>query len=81
MRKAVFLVYESRGGWWIDLDGRATGPHASRAVAIARAIPMAQARQAGGMPAEVLAPGDDHRHHVAWPPGVHRRRVAPSLAS
>jgi hypothetical protein len=80
MPKAVFLVYFSHGKWWVDLDGKATGPFTTRAVAIVEAIPLAQAMQKSGRPAEVLAPGDDKRHHVAWPPGAERRRVESSLA-
>jgi hypothetical protein len=80
MTKAVFLVYFSHARWWIDLDGKATGPFATRAAAIVEAIPMAQALQGAGRAAEVLAPGDDRQHHVAWPPGTERHRAAPNLA-
>lgn len=75
MTKAVFLVYFSHEQWWIDLEGRARGPFATRAATIVDAIPLAQAAQAGGRCAEVLAPGDDQRHHVAWPPAMPRRRA------
>lgn len=80
MTKAVFLVYLSRAEWWVDLEGKATGPYATRATAILEAIPLAQAIEATGRPAEVLAPGDDKRYHVAWPPGTERRRAVATLA-
>lgn len=79
MSKAVFLVYFSHGEWWIDRDGKATGPFASRAAAVVEAIPMAQALQRVGRRAEVLAPGDDQHHRVAWPPGTERRRIEAAL--
>ena len=75
MTKAVFLVFPSRGQWWVDLEGNAEGPFDSRADAITGAIPMAQAVEQSGRKAEVLAPGDDSRHHVAWPQTALRRRA------
>ena len=80
MTKAVFLVYASRNQWWVDCEGRATGPYLTRAAAIVEAIPQAQAMLASGRPAEVLAPGDDRHHHVAWPPVTMRRRHEAKLA-
>jgi len=80
MSKAVFLVYFSHAKWWIDLDGRATGPFPTRAAAVVEAIPMAQAIAGTGRRAEVLAPGEDQRHHVAWPPGTERHRAEATLA-
>jgi hypothetical protein len=79
--KAVYLVYPSRGTWWVDFDGFATGPYGSRAAAISEAIPMAQQMQRSGRPAEVLAPGDDKRHYVAWPATTVRRRTDTAIAS
>jgi hypothetical protein len=78
MAKAVFLVLASQDRWWIDFDGAATGPFPSRAAAIVAAIPMAQQAEKSGRTAEVLAPGDDKRHHVAWPPHATRRRLESS---
>ena len=75
MTKAVFLVYPSHGKWWIDLEGKASGPSPSRAAAIAEAIKLAEATERSGRPSEVLAPGDDKRHHVAWPPHRARQRL------
>ena len=80
MTKAVFLVYPSHGQWWIDLEGKAAGPCVNRAAAIAEAIKLAQVSERSGRPSEVLAPGDDKRHHVAWPPQTTRRRLETSLA-
>jgi hypothetical protein len=79
MSKAVFLVYLSHAKWWVDLDGKATGPHPTRAVAIAEAIAKAQALAAAGRRSEVLAPGDDQRYQVAWPPTAMRRRRQATL--
>lgn len=75
MPKAVFLVFPSRGQWWVDLEGNAEGPFGSRADAIVGAIPLAEAIERTGRKAEVLAPGDDSRHHVAWPEVARRRRA------
>jgi hypothetical protein len=80
MTKAVFLVYPSHGQWWIDLEGKASGPCKSRAAAIADAIRLAQASEQSGRPSEVLAPGDDRRHHVAWPVPTTRRHLETPLA-
>jgi hypothetical protein len=81
MSKAVYLVYFSQAKWWVDLDGKASGPFLSKPIAIAEAIQLAQAAQQGGRNAEVLAPGDDKRHHVAWPAPSARSRAAATASN
>jgi hypothetical protein len=77
--KAVFLVYSGRGQWWVDFEGHGTGPFVTRPVAIIEATSLARQMQQSGRPSEVLAPGDDNRHHVAWPNPA-RQRPEPALA-
>jgi hypothetical protein len=67
MAKTVFFVYFSRDNWWVDFNGQAAGPYATKAAAIASAVPLAEAVKTIGRRAEILAPGDDRRYELVWP--------------
>ena len=80
MKKAVYLVYSSRGEWWVDLAGKAFGPRRTREDATTEAIAMAQRAVRAGAPSEVLVPGDDQHYHVAWPRPEAARKLETTLA-
>lgn len=63
MRTAFFIVLEAQGRWWIDLEGKSTGPFTARDVAISAAVSMAEstARVGGRSEVRLAGPGYDNR--------------------
>lgn len=66
MAKALYLVIRSRGSWWVDFEGTATGPFETREAAALEARTLAQANEHGGRIAQVLVPDGDGRYWVVW---------------
>ena len=65
MSTRVYIVLESQGYWWIDLDGRARGPFYSRAEAVDGAQVLATMFDSASR-AQIYAPGEDGRQHCVW---------------
>lgn len=66
MARALFVVIQSRNNWWVDFEGRAHGPYASRERAAEEAVDLAQFSAHCGRESEVLVPDDSGRHRVVW---------------
>lgn len=61
MRTAFYIVLEARGRWWVDLEGKSTGPFTAKNVAVEAAIAMAEstARNGGRSEVRLAGPGFD----------------------
>jgi hypothetical protein len=66
MSRALFVVILSRDSWWVDFEGKAHGPFASRETAADEARQLAQFSAHSGRESEVLVPDDSGRHRVIW---------------
>ena len=66
MASALFVVIQSRSSWWVDFEGKAHGPFASREAAADEARHLAQFSAHSGRESEVLVPDDSGRHRVVW---------------
>jgi len=66
MASALFVVILSRSDWWVDFEGKAHGPFASREAAADEARHLAQYSAHSGRESEVLVPDDSGRHRVVW---------------
>jgi len=63
---ALYIVIRSQGGWWVDFEGRAHGPHDTREAAALEARNQAQFMAHMGRPSEVLVPDDKGKYWVVW---------------
>jgi hypothetical protein len=66
MSRALFVVILSRDSWWVDFEGKAHGPFASREAAADEARHLAQFCAHSGRDSEVLVPDDSGRHRMIW---------------
>lgn len=66
MAKALYLVIYSRESWWVDFEGKAHGPYASRENAALEARALARLNSHTGRIAEVLVPDGDGKYWVIW---------------
>ena len=66
MASALFVVILSRSDWWVDFEGKAHGPFASREDAADEARHLAQFSAHSGRESEVLVPDDSGRYRVVW---------------
>jgi hypothetical protein len=66
MAKALYIVIESRGKWWVDFEGRAHGPHDTREQAAIEARNQAQFMAQMERPSEVLVPDGVGKYWVVW---------------
>ena len=67
MGRALYLVINSRDRWWVDFEGRASGPFETIHQAAIEAQRQARNLQAaGGRVAEVLAPDAAGKYWVVW---------------
>ena len=66
MAKALYIVIESRGKWWVDFEGRAHGPHDTREQAALEARSQAQFMAQMERPSEVLVPDGSGKYWVVW---------------
>jgi hypothetical protein len=66
MAKALYLVIQSRGDWWVDFEGKAHGPFPSRSNAALEAQSLARFQAHSGREAEVLVPDEQGRYWVVW---------------
>ncbi|SFZ81181.1 hypothetical protein SAMN02983003_0360 [Devosia enhydra] len=67
MARALHIVINSMDRWWVDFEGRATGPFETiqQAAVEAQAIARVTARETGRI-AEVLAPDASGKYWVVW---------------
>ncbi len=66
MAKALYIVLESRGKWWVDFEGRPHGPHDSRELAALEARNQAQFSAQTERPSRVLVPDNHGKYWVIW---------------
>jgi hypothetical protein len=66
MPKALYVVIFSREQWWVDFEGRAHGPYASRESAAEEGRQLARFSAHSGRGSEVLVPDDRGRYRVVW---------------
>ena len=66
MARALYVVIFSRDSWWVDFEGKAYGPFATKDIAAAEAKHLAQFSNHSGTSSEVLVPDDTGRHRVVW---------------
>jgi hypothetical protein len=66
MAKALFIVIQSQGRWWVDFEGRAHGPHDSLGTAAIEARTQAQFQSQMNRAAEVLVPDVHGKYWVVW---------------
>lgn len=70
MSRALYVVILSRESWWVDFEGKATGPFPSKEAATIEAHHLAQFSAHSGRPSEVLTPDEYGRHRVVWASAV-----------
>jgi hypothetical protein len=66
MGRALYLVIQSRESWWVDIEGKAHGPFASRESAALEARSLARMQVHTGREAQVLVPDGDGKYWVIW---------------
>ena len=66
MAKALYIVIQSQGKWWVDFEGRAHGPHDTLETAALEARTQAQFQSHLNRPAEVLVPDPQGKYWVVW---------------
>lgn len=84
MATVLFVVILSQDNWWVDIEGRAHGPFATRHAATEEATALAQLSAHSGRDSEVLVPDDDGRYNVVWTSTEEQRpgfRLAASRAA
>jgi hypothetical protein len=64
--KALYIVIESMGRWWVDFEGRGHGPYPSREEAALEGKTLAQFRAHMNRPAEVLVSDASGKYWVVW---------------
>ena len=66
MAKALYLVIHSQDNWWVDFEGKAHGPYASRENAALEARSLARFQAHSGRESEVLVPDTEGKYWVIW---------------
>jgi hypothetical protein len=66
MQTCWFIVIESMGQWWVDCEGKAYGPFASRDEAQIEAVRIAITYGDGLRRSEVFVAGPDGIHRRIW---------------
>ena len=70
MARALFVVIQSRGNWWVDFEGKAYGPHETMDLAVSNGLELAKYCAHTGRRSEVLAPDERGRYSVLWDSGA-----------
>ena len=66
MSTAFYIVLQSHGQWWVDLEGKSTGPFTNLDVAMSGAISMAEVAAKAGRRTEVLVSAPGHHNRVVY---------------
>lgn len=66
MPTSIYIVIHASGKWWIDLEGKATGPFSTVEIAMAGAVSMASADARAGKRSEVRVAGPGHNNEVIY---------------
>ena len=66
MASLLYVVIESCAKWWVDLEGKAYGPYASKDQAIEEGRSLARFAAHSGKHSELLAQNNGGRYIVLW---------------
>jgi hypothetical protein len=66
MRTEWFVVFRSRGAWWVDNEGTEFGPFSSREVAGQEALVIARSMGEKTRRAQVYVPDASGKHRLIW---------------
>jgi hypothetical protein len=66
MSSSVYIVLKSGDRWWVDYDGRPSGPFETEEEAHAAAMARATTFGDPSHPAEIYAPGPDGRFRLVF---------------
>lgn len=66
MKTAIYIVINSRGAWWVDLDGVSEGPYAALDAAIRRAVERASEASGRGGRSEVRVMGPGRENALVY---------------
>lgn len=66
MSKALYIVIQSQGKWWVDFEGRAHGPHETREAAALEARNQAQFSAHMERASQVLVPDGQGKYWIIW---------------
>jgi hypothetical protein len=66
MATSVYVVLRSGGLWWVDLDGKTTGPFPTEEEAHAAAVARATTFGDPARAADIYAPGPDGRFRLIF---------------
>ena len=66
MSKALYIVIQSRGKWYVDFEGRGHGPHETREAAAMEARNQAQFTAHMERASQVLVPDSDGKYWIVW---------------
>ena len=62
----LHIVIQSRGQWWVDVEGKGYGPFPTSLEAARGAVALAHLFDDPDRPADVQARGSDGRYHSIW---------------
>lgn len=63
---ATYIVIHSQGQWWIDLDGKVTGPFSNADIAVESALWAAQSAASVGRRSEVRVNGPGYPNKLVY---------------
>ncbi len=66
MSTAIYIVIFAHDQWWIDLEGKPTGPFSNVEIAMAGAVSMASADARAGKRSEVRVAGPGHHNEIIY---------------
>lgn len=66
MSKALYIVIQSRGKWYVDFEGRSHGPHETREAAAMEARNQAQFTAHLERTSQVLVPDNQGKYWIVW---------------
>ena len=75
---AIYIVIESRGGWYVDFEGKSYGPFADVEAAAIEAGDLAKFSAHAGRRSQVHVPDSAGRYRVAWQSGTDDIAALPS---
>ena len=75
---AIYIVIKSRGGWYVDFEGRSYGPFADAEAAAIEAGDLAKFSAHAGRRSQVHVPDSAGKYRVAWQSGTDDIAALPS---
>lgn len=75
---AIYIVIESRGGWYVDFEGKAYGPFDSQDTAAIEAGDLAKFSAHAGRRSQVQIPDGSGKYRIAWQSGTDDVAALPS---